>query len=145
MSCDKENIKKFVAKKYIINSLKSLCMWHRNINNVRNFVHNLYLKNLFIDSKSAKILLRETGIDSCRKAKYILPLVLDTWNITKENGFKDVEIKTFNKPKPDINDTIDKVRLRYHKHLVYNLVINDESLFGNFSPDNKSTSQYECY
>ena len=71
-------------------------------------------------------MLRETGIDSCRKAKYILPLVLDTWNITKENGFKDVEIKTFNKPKPDIKDTIDKVRLRYHKHLVYNLVINDE-------------------
>ena len=48
MSCDKENIKKFVAKKYIINSLKSLCMWHRNINNVRNFMHNLYLKTYLL-------------------------------------------------------------------------------------------------
>ena len=138
-------MKKFVAKKFVLDSLKSLCMWHRDIEGVRNFIYNMYLHGLFIDSKSAKKMLRETGIDSCRKAKYIMPLVIDTWNITKQNGFNDVEVETFNKPKIIIKDKLDNIRYRYHIKLVNTLIINDSSLFGNFLPDKDTTYQYECY
>ena len=86
-------MKKFIAKKCVLDALKSLCMWHRNIEDVRNLVYNMYVSGLFVDSKSAKKMLRDTGIDSCRKAKYILPLVIDTWNITKQNGFNEIEVK----------------------------------------------------
>lgn len=138
-------MKKFIAKKCVLDALKSLCMWHRDIEEVRNIVYNMYVSGLFVDSKFAKKMLRDTGIDSCRKAKYILPLVIDTWNITKQNGFKEVEVKMFNKPKIIMGDKLDNIRYRYHKKLVTTLIINDNSLFGNFLPDKDTTYQYECY
>ena len=57
---------------------------------------------MYIDSKFAKTLLRVKGIDSCRKAKYVLPLVIDNWNITVNNGFKSVEYCVFQRDKPMI-------------------------------------------
>lgn len=136
---------KFIAKKNVLNALKSLCTWHRDIGYVKDFTYNMYLQGLFIDSTSAKKMLRETGIDSCRKAKYIMPLVLDTWNITKQNGFNEVEVKLFNRPKIIIEDKLDIIRYRYHKKLITTLIINDDSLFGNFLPDKETTYKYECY
>lgn len=142
----KVEISNFVIKRSIVKHLKDICEWHKNIHILRKFTYNMYLNNLYIDSNSAKVILRDTGIDSCRKAKYILPLVIDNWNITKQNGFKEVEERIFKRLKPVKNEKIlSSVRKRYTKQMVNTLIINDSEIFGSYAYDSDTTHQYECY
>tara|TARA_B100000963_G_C22636147_1_gene677744 strand:+ start:5101 stop:5559 length:459 start_codon:yes stop_codon:yes gene_type:complete len=142
-------MKQYLPKKYIINAIENLCVWQRDIDNLRTCLCNMANHGMFLDTKIAKKMLRDMGPNSCRKAKYILPFVLDTWNITEEAGFNKLEVGLFQKSKLIIKNNIPDIRLRYHKNLISKLVVRDEGLYdpikGYFTKDNECTNFYECY
>ena len=46
----------------------------------------------YLSAKQGHQLMRNYGKNSFTKARYILPYILDQWNITESNGFSKVEI-----------------------------------------------------
>tara|TARA_B100000900_G_C20232624_1_gene574540 strand:- start:14 stop:574 length:561 start_codon:yes stop_codon:yes gene_type:complete len=142
---DEEFLKKYCVKYIFRQQLIEYCSWHRNIDLLRDFCYHLWENGMYIDSKFAKTLLRVKGIDSCRKAKYVLPLVIDNWNITVNNGFKDIEHCVFQRDKPVIKKEMSKEKKFYHKLVVYNLIHKDGDVHGYYSRDNVYTTKYDCY
>lgn len=142
-------MKQYLPKKYVINAIEDLCVWQRDIENLRICLCNMANHGMFLNTQIAKKMLRDMGPNSCRKAKYILPFVLDTWNITEDAGFNKLEVGVFQKSKLIIKNNIPGIRLRYHKNLISKLVVRDEGLYdpikGYFTKDNESTNFYECY
>ena len=138
-------INKYKSKKFILDHIKTLSFWHRDIRNLREFLFMMYENECFIDAKTACNIIRDTGPDSCRKAKYILSMVIDTWNITKENGFKETEVRIFKKPIPDVRYGMSAIRKKYHSYIIRKMIIRSESIFGCFGKDSENVKDYECY
>lgn len=135
----------YKSKKFVVDHLNKLSMWHRDIKNLKEFVFMMFENNYYIDAKTAHHIIRKVGPDSCRKAKYILPMVVDTWNITEDNGFKCTEVKIFKKPLPDVKNGMSVIRKKYHSYLIRKVVARDESIFGCFGIDSDNIKDYECY
>ena len=146
---EKDIMKQYLPKGYIIRGIENLCAWQKDINTLRRCMCTMFEKGMYLNSEMAKRMLRDIGPDSCRKAKYILPFVLDTWNITEDSGFNKVEVNAFNKPKVVLDGDIPSMRLRYHKDLISKLVLRNEGLYdpvnGVFTIDSDSVRLYECY
>lgn len=142
-------MKKYLPKAYVIHGIQNLCIWQKDINTLRSCLCNMAEHGIFLNAQTAKKMLRDMGPNSCRKAKYILPFVLDTWNITEAAGFNKLEVGTFQKSRLIIKNKIPDIRLRYHRDLISKLVVRDEGLYdpvkGYFTKDNECTALYECY
>ena len=55
-------------------------------------LNRIKIKNKYLSAKQGYQLMRNYGKNSFTKARYILPYILDQWNITESNGFSKVEV-----------------------------------------------------
>ncbi len=55
-------------------------------------LNRIKIKHKYLLAKQGYELMRNYGKNSFTKARYILPYILDQWNITESNGFSKVEV-----------------------------------------------------
>ena len=56
---------------------------------MRQVFDNLKSRNKYITAKFARKLLREVGTDTAERSHLVCSFVIDWWNITRKNGFKN--------------------------------------------------------
>jgi len=91
-----EYINTFLPPKDYLDTLTFACK-NNKIKIIQVILDEIYKMDKFLTAKIAKPLLRDLGQDSIMKAGLIMPYILDTWNITDDNGFKGIEDCYFNK------------------------------------------------
>lgn len=97
----------------------------------------------YLSSKQAYLLMRNYGKNSFTKARYILPYILDQWNITESNGFSKVETVCYFKELNIDNITRNTVTQTIINHYgSRNIDTRNHGYYG--ITQNYSESGYEC-
>ena len=97
----------------------------------------------YLSAKQGYQLMRNFGKNSFTKARYILPYILDQWNITESNGFSKVEVICYFKELNIDNITRNNVTQTIINH--YGSRVIDNRNHGYYATtQNYSESGYEC-
>ena len=144
---EKDVLKKYYPPGYVLRELKWICGKHYNLPVLRDFLTAMFRHGYFgLESSFVKTLLRDVGIDSSRKAKYLMPFILDNWNITEENGFNDFEVYLYKKDKCLITDELPAEKINFHKIKIKKYVVEDDNFCNFYHKDNNSIGLwYECF
>ena len=106
-------------------------------------LNRIKTKHKYLSAKQGYQLMRNYGKNSFIKARYILPYILDQWNITESNGFSKVEVICYFKELNIDNITRNNVTQTIINH--YGSRVIDNRNHGYYATtQNYSESGYEC-
>tara|TARA_X000000368_G_C22652392_1_gene545865 strand:+ start:94 stop:597 length:504 start_codon:yes stop_codon:yes gene_type:complete len=141
-----EILKKFVEYNVIsvnmFEILKQICIIEDYVLLIL-VLNRIKTKHKYLSAKQGYQLMRNYGKNSFTKARYILPYILDQWNITRLNNFSNVEVICYFKELNIHNITRNNVTETIIKYYGSRNV--DTRNYGYYgTSQNYSESGYEC-